>query len=88
MLFLEKQQKKPEILVNKPVYLGYSVLKLRNMLMYEFWYDYVKPKYGKRAKLCYIDTNQNISLYTQKQMIITNILQKMLKQDLTLQIMY
>ena len=58
------------------------------MLMYEFWYDYVKPKYGKRAKLCYIDTNQNISLYTQKQMIIKNILQKMLKQDLTLQIMY
>ena len=50
--------------MNKPVYLGYSVLKLRNMLMYEFWYDYVKPKYGKRAKLCYIDTNQNISLYT------------------------
>ena len=74
--------------MNKPVYLGYSVLKLRNMLMYEFWYDYVKPKYGKRAKLCYIDTNQNISLYTQKQMIITNILQKMLKQDLTLQIRY
>ena len=23
--------------------------------MYEFWYDYVKPKYGEKAKLCYID---------------------------------
>ena len=33
------------------------------MLMYEFWYDYVKPKYGKKAKSCYMDTNKNILLY-------------------------
>ena len=28
--------------------------------MYEFWYDYVKPKYGKKAKLCYMDTDSFI----------------------------
>ena len=28
--------------------------------MYEFWYDYVKPKYGKNAKLCYMDTGSFI----------------------------
>ena len=28
--------------------------------MYQFWYNYVKPKYGKKAKLCYIDTNSFI----------------------------
>ena len=28
--------------------------------MYEFWYDYINPKYGNRAKLCYTDTNSFI----------------------------
>ena len=60
---IKKTTTKIEILVNKPVYLGYSILKLSNMLMYEFWYDYVKPKYGKKAKSCYMDTNKNILLY-------------------------
>ena len=32
--------------MNKPVYLGFSILKLSKILMYEFQYDYVKPKYG------------------------------------------
>ena len=32
--------------------------------MYEFQYDYVKPKYGEKTKLCYMDTNKNVSLYT------------------------
>ena len=43
--------------MNKPVYLGYSILGLRKILMYEFWYDYVKPKYGEKAKFCYMDTD-------------------------------
>ena len=43
--------KKTEILMNKPVYLGLSVLEFSKMLMYDFWYDYLKPKYGKKAKL-------------------------------------
>ena len=48
--------KKTEILMNKPVYLRLSILELSKILMYEFWYDYVKPKHGKKAKLCYMDT--------------------------------
>ena len=45
------------MLMNKPVYLGLSMLELSKILMYEFWYDYVKPKYDGKAKLCYMDTN-------------------------------
>ena len=43
--------KKTEILMNKPVYLGLSILELSKILMYEFWYDYVKSKYDKKGKL-------------------------------------
>ena len=46
--------------LNKPVYLGVSILELSKILMYEFWYDYVKPKYGKKATLCYMDTDSFI----------------------------
>ena len=35
--------------MNKPVYLGLSILELSKILNYEFWYDYVKPKYGEKA---------------------------------------
>ena len=42
--------------MNTPVYLGHSILELSKILMYEFWYDYVRPKYGEKAKLCYMDT--------------------------------
>ena len=37
--------RKTQILMNKPVYLGLSILDLSKTVMYEFWYDYVKPKY-------------------------------------------
>ena len=43
--------------MNKPVYLGLSTLELDKIIMYEFWYEYVEPKYGERAKLCYMDTD-------------------------------
>ena len=42
--------------MNKSVYLGLSVPELSKILMYEFWYDYVKLKYGEKVKLCYMDT--------------------------------
>ena len=43
--------------MNKAVHLGLSILELTKILMYEFWYDYVKPKYGENTKLCYMDTD-------------------------------
>ena len=46
--------------MNKPVYLRLSILELSKILMYEFWYDYVKPKYDEKAKLCYMDTDSFI----------------------------
>ena len=51
---------KTKILMNKPVYLGLSILDLSKTIMHEFWYNYVKPKYGENAKLCYIDTDSLI----------------------------
>ena len=50
-LLLTIEMKKAEILMNKPVYLGLSILELSKILMYEFWYDYVKSKYDKKGKL-------------------------------------
>ena len=42
--------------MNKPVYLCMSILDSNKTLMYEFWYDYIKPEYQDKAKLCYMDT--------------------------------
>ena len=42
--------------MNKPVYLGLSILEPSKTVMYKFWYDYVKPNYDERAKLSYMDT--------------------------------
>ena len=83
---ISNRKEKTGILINKPVYLGLSILKLSKILMYEFWYDYLKAKYGEKAKLCYVDTGI-VSLYTEKQLIFRETLQKMLKLDLILKIM-
>ena len=48
---LEIEMKKTKVKINKSVYLGMSILDISKALMYKFWYDYVKPKYGDRAKL-------------------------------------
>ena len=49
--------KKINVKMNKPVYLGYSILEISKTLMYEFWYDYIKPNYQDNAELCYMDTD-------------------------------
>ena len=54
------EMKKTQILLNEPVYLGLSILELSKILMYVFWYDYVKSKYGEKSKLCYMDTDSLI----------------------------
>ena len=46
--------------MNRPVYYGLSLLELNNILMYVFWYNYVKPKYGEKVKLCYMNTGNFI----------------------------
>ena len=43
--------------MNKPIYLGLSILDISKILMYEFWYDYMKPKYDNDVKLCYMGTD-------------------------------
>ena len=48
--------KKTQILINKPVYLELQIIELSKTIMYDFWYDHMKPKYGKKAKLCCTDT--------------------------------
>ena len=51
------EMKKTKVKMNKPVYLGMSIMKT---LMYEFWYDCIKPKYEDNVKLSYMDTDSFI----------------------------
>ena len=54
------EMKKTKVKMNKPTYLGLLILEISKTLMYEFWYDYMKPKYNNNVKLCYMDTNSFI----------------------------
>ena len=54
------EMKKTKVKMNKPIYLGLSILEISKILMYEFWYDYMKPKYDNNVKLCYMDTDSFI----------------------------
>ena len=49
--------RKVEVKMNKPIYLGQAILDISKTLMYEFWYDYIKPKYKDKARLYYMDTD-------------------------------
>ena len=51
------EMNKTKVKMNKPIYLGLSILEISKILMYEFWYDYMKPKYNDNVKLCYMDTD-------------------------------
>ena len=54
------EMKKTKIKMSKPIYLGLSIIEISKTLMYEFWYDYMKPKYDNKVKLCYTDTDSFI----------------------------
>ena len=51
------EMNKTKVKMNKPIYLGLSILEISKLLMYEFWYDYMKPKYNDNVKLCYMNTD-------------------------------
>ena len=50
------EMKKAKVKMNKPIYLGMSILDICKRLMYKFRYDYIKRQYHYKAKLCYTDT--------------------------------
>ena len=54
------EMKKTKVKMNKPIYLGLSILEISKILMYEFCYDYMKPKYNDNVRLCYMDTDSFI----------------------------
>ena len=80
------EMKKVKVKMNKPMYLGLSILEISKIIMYEFWYDYMEKKYGDMVKLCYTDTDSLIMNIKTKD-FYTKILHEMLKKGLTLQIM-
>ena len=77
--------KKTQILMTKLVYLGLLILELSKSVMYKFLYDYVKPKYREKTKMCYMDTESS-TVYI-KTVDIYKDIQRMLKQGLTPQTM-
>ena len=54
------EMKKTKAKMNKPIYLGLSILEISKILIYEFWYDYMKPKFNDNVRLCYMDTDSFI----------------------------
>ena len=54
------EMKKTQITMNKLVYMGLALLDMSKIAIYDFWYDYIKPKYSEKAKLSYMDTGRFI----------------------------
>ena len=51
------EMKKTKVKMNKLIYLGLLILEISKILMYEFWYDYMRPEYNNDVKLCCMDTD-------------------------------
>ena len=71
---------KTEIMMNKPVYLGEAILDLSKTLMYEFHYDYMRPKYSSKVNLRYMNTDS--FFYEMRRKIFIETLQKMWRKGL------
>jgi len=48
---------KQTITLNKPISVGFTILEISKLIMYKFYYDYLKPKYGDKCKLLFTDTD-------------------------------
>ena len=64
--------------MNKAVYLGLSMLDLSKTVMYEFWYNYVNPKYGQKARLCYMNKDSFI-VHLKTDDVYKNVAEKLKK---------
>ena len=73
------EMKKTRVKMIKSLYLGMSILDISKTLMYEFWYDYIGPKYGGKAKLCFTDI---VLLLTLKPNIFLKIFPMILRDGL------
>ena len=60
---------KIKVVMNKPVYLGQAILDLSKLIMYEFHYDYMLPKYSDNIKLCYMDTDSFVYDYRDRRLL-------------------
>ena len=54
------EMRKTEAFTDKPIAVGQAILDISKTLLYEFWYDYLKPKYQDNIELCYMDTDSFI----------------------------
>ena len=61
--------------MNKPVYLGMSILDISKTLMYKIWYDYIKPKYDDRAKQTLLMMLQNGLIHLTMMKMINDLFQ-------------
>ena len=80
------EMKKTKVKMSKPIYLRLSILEISKILMYEFWYDYMKPKHNDNVRLCYMDTD-NFVMHIKTNDFYKDISLVMLKIGLILQIM-
>ena len=77
------ETKRIKVKMNKPKYLGLSILEISKTLMYEVWCDYIKPKCLNNAKcLNYVIWILTALLFISKLKIFIKILQLMLKKDM------
>ena len=69
------EMRKTEVFIDKPIAVGQAVLDISKTLMYEFWYEYLKPKYSDNINLC--SSIQTVLSFIFKLMVFTKVLVKM-----------